>query len=146
MHLRILKLEDTETGSHGRIDEAYWLNAEGKRFTKAPGVFPLFLCLEHESIVTEESGHVTQSFIVPDAQAAECGHRALVTLLRFSTRKEDVHWRRTLENHMPVAIADGGLRKAADDALRAGFLRYASNIQPKTVPDFLLRNGSATTR
>lgn len=138
MHLRIRKLRETATGFHGRIDEAYWLNADGKRFTKAPGVFPLFLCLDQESIVTEEDDHVIQSFVVPDAQAAEFAHRALAALLRFSTRKDDIHWRRTLESHMPSPVADGGLRHAADDALRCGFLRYGLLIQPATIPDFLL--------
>lgn len=144
MHLKIRKLAETETGFHGRIDEAYWMNAAGKRFTKAPGIFPLFLCLEQESIVTEESDYVTQSFVIPDAHMAEFAHRALVTLLRFSTRKDDVHWRRTLESHMPPPVADGGLRQAADDALRAGFLQYGLNIEPKIMPDFLLPHRSAS--
>ena len=78
MHLKIRKLAETETGFHGRIDEAYWMNAAGQRFTKAPGVFPLFLCLEQESIVTQESDYVTQSFVIPDAHLAEFAHRALV--------------------------------------------------------------------
>ena len=138
MHLKIRKLAETETGFHGRIDEAYWMNAAGQRFTKAPGVFPLFLCLEQESIVTEESDYVTQSFVIPDAHLAEFAHRALVTLLRFSTRQDDVHRRRTLENHMAPPVADSGLRQAADDALRAGFLRYSLNIEPKILPDFLV--------
>jgi hypothetical protein len=69
---------------------------------------------------------------------AEFAHRALVTLLRFSTRKDDVHWRRTLESHMSPPVAESGLRQAADDALRAGFLQYGMNIEPTIVPDFLL--------
>ena len=145
MHFKIRKLEETETGFHGRIEEAYWMNTAEERFTTAPGVFPLFLCLEQESIVTEQADHVTQSFVIPDTPASEFAHRALVTLLRFSTRKDDVHWRRTLEGQISLPLAEAGLRQAADDALQAGFLQYGMNIEPRIVPDFLLPYRSTST-
>ena len=145
MHFKIRKLEETETGFHGRIEEAYWMNAAEERFTIAPGVFPLFLCLEQESIVTEQADYVTQSFVIPDKFPIEFAHRALVTLLRFSTRRDDVHWRRTLEGRMSLPLAEAGLRQAADDALQAGFLQYGMDVKPEIVPDFLLPYRSTST-
>ena len=139
MHFRTRKLEATEDGFHVRIEEAYWQNAAGERFKKADGVFPLFLCLEQESVSEDDGEFLTQSFVIPDASQSEFAHRALVTLLRFSTRKDDIHWRRTLESHKAPPVPPGGLRKAADDALACGFLQYGMNIVPAAMPDFLIR-------
>ena len=138
IHLRIHKEEETEDGFRGVIEEAYWMNAEGKRFKNAPGVFPLFTCIEQESIVTDDGDHVTQSFVIPDTPMSEFASRALGTLLRLSRGKDDAHWRRALEQNRGVPFAAEGLRKAADQALEAGFLRYAFNIQPAVLPDFLM--------
>jgi hypothetical protein len=86
MHLKIRKLGETADGFHGVIEDAYWTNADGERFKTALGVFPLFLCLEQESIVVEDGLFVTQSFVIPDAKMAEFASRALAMLLRFSSR------------------------------------------------------------
>jgi hypothetical protein len=55
------KLETTADGFHVRIEEAYWQNAAGQRFKKADGVFPLFLCLEQESVSEDDGEFLTQS-------------------------------------------------------------------------------------
>ena len=136
--MKLRKLKDTANGFEGVIEEAYWLNAQKERFTRAPGVFPLFLCLEQDSVVTEDGPIVTQSFVIPEQRTSEFAHRALVTLLRFSTRRDDVHWRRTLETLARPPIAQDGLRKAAQEALAAGFVQYICDIQPGTMPDFLV--------
>lgn len=137
MHFKIRKLEETEDGFHGVIEDAYWMNAAGERIKEAPGVFPLFLCLEQESIVVEDGPVVTQSFVIPDGKMSEFAHRALVTLLRFSTRADDVHWRRALEQKITTPFATDGLRSAARQALDAGFLQYGFDIRPAVMPDFL---------
>jgi hypothetical protein len=61
MHFRMRKLETTADGFHVRIEEAYWQNAAGQRFKKADGVFPLFLCLEQESVSEDDGEFLTQS-------------------------------------------------------------------------------------
>jgi hypothetical protein len=128
MHFKIRKLEETANGFHGVIEDAYWMNANGERFKEAPGVFPLFLCLEQESVVVEDGSYVTQSFVIPDASISELASRALATLLRFSSRSDDVHWRRALEKKIAPPYAAEGLRRAAQQALDAGFLRTASTF------------------
>ena len=137
MHFKIRKLEETEDGFHGVIEDAYWMNGDGERFKNAPGVFPLFICLEQESVVVEDGPFVTQSFVIPDASMAEFASRALATLLRFSSRTDDVHWRRALEKKFSPPYAPDGLRKAAQEALDAGFLHLGLNIRPPAMPDFL---------
>lgn len=137
MHLKIRKLERTPEGFRGIIEEAYWMNAKGKRFTNAAGVFPLFICLEQESVLTEDETHVTQSFVIPDAHQAEFASRALGTLLRFTSHRNDVHWRHALERKASAPYAAEGLRTAAQQALDAGFLQYGLNMRPATVPPFL---------
>jgi hypothetical protein len=137
MHFKIRKLEETADGFHGVIEDAFWMNANGERLKQAPGVFPLFLCLEQESTVVEDGPIVTQSFVIPDAAQAEFASRALGTLLRFSTRTNDAHWRRALEKKISPPYAADGLRKAAQDALDSGFLHLGLNIRPASLPDFL---------
>jgi Holliday junction resolvase len=138
IHLKIRKLsEETEGGFDGRIEEAYWTNGEGNRFKKAAGVYPLFLCLEQHAVLVDQGEFVTQSFVIPDRPTSEFAHRALVTLLRFSARSDEVHWRRTLEEDSLPPLARDGLRQAARQALDAGFLHFGADIAPANMPRFL---------
>ncbi len=144
LHLKIRKLsEETKQGFHGRIEEAYWTNGNGERVKNAPGVFPLFLCLEQDSVFVEDGGFVTQSFVIPEKYNSEFAYRALGTLLRFSARSDDVHWRRTLEEGVLPPLANDGLRKAARQALDAGFLQYGGDIAPANMPEFLATSVTA---
>lgn len=137
MHFKFRKIKQTSDGFEGIVEEAYWTNANGVRFGKAPGVFPLFLCLEQQSVVVEDGLFVTQSFVIPSSSITEFASRALATLLRFSRGADGVNWRRALEKTPSPPYATGGLRKAAQDALEAGFLEHGLNIRPAAVPDFL---------
>ena len=138
VHLRIRKEQETDDGFHGVVVDAYWENAEGKRFKNAPGVFPLFTSLEQQSIVTEEGDHVTQSFVIADASMAEFASRALGTLLRLSTGEDEAHWRRALEQSRAAPFAANGLREAANQALESGFLQHGFNVRPAALPEFLM--------
>lgn len=137
LHFTIHKKQETEGGFEGVIVEAYWQNAEGQRFQNPAGVFPLFVCLEQESIVKEEGAYITQSYVIPDSAAAEFASRALGTLLRLSTGDDEVSWRRALEEGRAAPFAATGLRKAADQALRSGFLQYGLELKPAALPSFL---------
>jgi len=68
---------------------------------------------------------------------SEFASRALGTLQRLSRGKDEAHWRRALEQNRSAPFAADGLRKAADQALEAGFLRYALNLRPTVLPEFL---------
>jgi hypothetical protein len=62
---KIRKLKKTENGFEGRIEEAYFLNANGERHTGADGLLRLFACSDNEAYVQEEDEtHVLQSYIV----------------------------------------------------------------------------------
>lgn len=137
MHLKIRKHRETKDGFVGQIEEAYWQNAEGQKFKNAPGVFPLFTCIEQESIQAHEGDYLTQSFVISDSRMAQLASRALGTLLHLSMGDDEARWRRALEQSRSAPFAPDGLRKAADQALESGFLRYAFNIQPDVLPDFL---------
>jgi Holliday junction resolvase len=139
LHLRIRKSAETPDGLRGVIEEVRWVNSAGETFEKVEGVFPLFLCLEQEPVVVETESHVEQSFIIPGSESAEFAHRALVSLLRFSTGTDEIEWRRVLEENRAPRIMEGGLRAAAQKALDAGFLQYGFDIQPATMPSFLAR-------
>ena len=67
----------------------------------------------------------------------QCTGQRHQTLLRFSSRSDDVHWRRALEKTVSTPYAKDGLRKAAQQALDAGFLNHGLNIRPAVIPDFL---------
>jgi len=137
-HLKIKKLNKTEDGFEGVIEEAYFANADGKRFANVPGLLHLFLCLDQESVVVEEESHILQSFVSLSANA-EWGHRALATLLRFSTRTDTIHWREILEKNNVPQVIEGGLRVAANQALEVGFIEHCLHVRPLTMPDFLTR-------
>jgi hypothetical protein len=138
IHFRLRKLKETEEGFEAIIEDVYWMNAAGERSKKAPGVFPLFTCLEQESVVVEDGPFVTQSFVIPESSTSEFAHRGLATLLRFSTRQDSVHWRRALEEKLAPPYAAEGLRKAAQQALEAEFLQHGFNVRPTVMPDFLV--------
>jgi hypothetical protein len=138
LHLRIKKLEpETDRGFKGVVEEAYWEKPDGERVKNAPGVLPLFTCLDQEPVLTDEGTHVLQSFVIEDNQQSEFAHRALVTLLRLVTRGDKLHWRRILEEGRGVPTAPQGLRAAARAALDAGFLRYGMDYSPNSMPSFL---------
>ena len=142
LHFKIRKLSEemAEGRIHGRIEEVYWTNGDGERVKNPRGVYPLFLCLEQDSILAEDSDLMTQSFVIPEDRNSEFAHRALVTLLRFSAKTDDVHWRQMLEKAELPPLAKDGLRKAARHALEAGFLQYGGDIQPVAMPEFLARS------
>lgn len=130
-------MRETTDGFHGVIEDAHWMNAAGDRFKTVPGVFPLFTCLEPESVVVDDGPFVRQSFVISDGKNAEFAHRALVTLLKWSVSEDDVRWRRALEQRFTLPYAAGGLREAAQQALNAGFIQYFFDFKPAVMPDFL---------
>jgi hypothetical protein len=138
IHFRIRKFHETRDGGfEGIIEEAYWTDASGARVNDAPGVFPLFTCLEQESIISEDGEFITQSFVISDGRIAQFAHRALAMLLRLSMRAEDPHWRRALESKLSPPFAREGLRHAAQHAYDAGFLQESIQIRPTVLPPFL---------
>lgn len=49
MHINMRKLADTEDGFEAIIEECYLTNGAGERLTEAPGVLPLFLCVDQSA-------------------------------------------------------------------------------------------------
>jgi hypothetical protein len=142
LHVRYRKSKETASGFDGRIEEVYWKNAAGEHFAStAPGVLPLFLCIQQQPSAVEDDPFVTQSFVIPEGAEAEFAYRALVTLLRLSER-EDLNWRRTLENGTLPPLANDGLLRAANAAVEAGFVQQIFRIRPTVLPEFLERLGS----
>jgi hypothetical protein len=137
VHIKIRKLKATDDGGFdGRIEEAYFLSAQGKRHTGGGGVFELFTCIEQESQVHEDETHVLQSFVTTAADQAEFAHRALVTLLGMFGPGDSLTWRQVLlEKQLPLLFMSP--QRAARNALDAGFLHHKINIQPATRPAFL---------
>jgi len=138
LHLRIKKLTpETDEGFHGLIEEAFWEKPNGDRVKNAPGVLPLFTCLDQEPVLTDEGTHVQQSFVIPHNHQAEFAHRALVTLLRLVTHGDEVRWPQILEEGRGVPTVPKGLRVAARQALDSGFLEYGIDYSPNSMPTFL---------
>jgi Holliday junction resolvase len=138
MRLTIRKLSsDTGSGFRGRIERVRWVNGDGKEFENAPGVFPLFMCLDQDSLLEEDGDLFVQSFVIPDEPRSEFAHRALGTLLRVSLGSDDPHWRELLQRPALPKMAQVDFRAAANQALEMGFLRYGINIVPSEMPAFL---------
>jgi Holliday junction resolvase len=135
-HIKMKKLNKTEGGFEVVIEDAYFANADGQRFADVPGLFQLFLCLDHESVVVEEESHFLQSFMSISANA-EFGHRALATLLRFATSADTIHWREILEKNNVPPVIEAGLKAAAKQAEKVGFVEHCLHVKPVTMPDFL---------
>jgi Holliday junction resolvase len=138
MHIRTRKLNETTAGFEGVIEEAYFLNADGRRHSGTDGVLQFFLCIDQEPSVVETDTEILQSFVIPTDEQAEFAHRAMVTMLGFFMEEQPVFsWRQVLrQNKLPHL--SGGPRKAAKNALDAGFLQLVIETRPQTLPEFLV--------
>ena len=137
-HIKMKKLNKTEDGYDVVIEDAYFANADGQRFEDMPGLLQLFLCIDQDSVVVEEESHFLQSFISISG-IAEFGHRALVTLLRFSTGANAIHWREILEQNNAPPLIRAGLKAAVERAIKIGFVEHCLHVKPVTMPEFLTR-------
>jgi Holliday junction resolvase len=136
MHIRIRKLRETVDGFDGVIEDAYFSTADGRRHSGEGGVLQFFMCIDQEPSVIETESEVLQSFVIPTGQQAEFAHRALITLLGAFTQKQQPSWRQVLvQNHLPHL--SGGPRRAARNALDAGFLQHVLKLRPQMTPEFL---------
>ena len=148
LHIRMRKVE--KLGHHEgenkvpvewlvRVEDAYFTNGEGARVDKlGPGLWPLLLSAPLEEESRFEEGYITQSFVIPAGELAEWAHRAMVVLLEFFQDGVDspLNWREILLNQR-VPIECSVLRKAAQEGISKGFVRYVLRQEPITKPDFL---------
>jgi Holliday junction resolvase len=142
LHLRIRKLSENSTGWEAVIEEVYFTNAEGARFTSPKGVFPFFVCIGQDVELIEDESHFLQSFVISTGDQAEFAHRALLTLLdTFTKAKAPFRWRGILQQDIRPPQA-GGLREAAKQALEEGFLKHVFDIMPNSVPEWLEANNA----
>jgi Holliday junction resolvase len=151
LHLKARKLEAKASESkeggeiwHLQIEDAYFTDGEGNRTKRlGPGLWSLFLSapLEEQTQVTET--HILQSFVIHPESRMQFAHRALAVLLELQMPKDKpLRWREVLMGHR-IPIESSALRKAAEDGLSQGILRYVATQSPLTKPDFLGKQNEA---
>ena len=138
LSFKLRKNDKTETGWNATIEEARFIHPDGSLVATAPGVLPLFGCIDQESEIEETESHLIQRFVIPDHQQAEFAHRALVTILTtFNREHRSPQWRAILKRKSdPAGVID--IHDKARQALKHGFLNIVGNIQPRTMPEFLI--------
>lgn len=143
VHIKIRKIQETEGGFDGRVEDAYFLNANGEKHTGAGGVLQLFMCLDQEALVQEDDTHAVQSFVLLSDEQAEFAHRAVVTLLQtFVAAPNPLDWRQVLVRDQLSLLAISP-QKAALHALNNGFIKHLIRIRPKTRPAFMANLSSS---
>lgn len=137
LHLNVQKKGRAGDEIEGVIVDAYWTNGDGRRFNNVQGLMPLFLSSYQEQNVTETDSHIAFDYVTTDEHNAQFAHRALVSLLRFSTDRGQLIWRHVLDESRVPPLVRVELRSAAREALKLGFLQIVANIRPATAPAFI---------
>lgn len=136
-HLRMKKLEKTPDGWNTQVERAYFETATGEQFNTAPGLFPLLLCIEPSSTVSEDDSYLVQSFIVPSDELAQLASRCLESLVRFAAdENETATWRPFMQGTTLPKLAEGFFT-AVEEAKAAGFVRRILHTIPHDRPLFL---------
>ena len=120
------------------VEDAYFTNGKGQRLTRiAPGLWHLFLSTPPEDVEEFREDTIQQSFVIPEEGAMQWAYRALVVLLH-DLKADDypVRWREVLRTRSVPTTAPM-LRKAAEEGLRTGFVKYILDVIPQSVPSFL---------
>lgn len=137
LYFELRKNDKTETGWNVTVEKARFIHPDGSLVATAPGVLPLFICIDQDSDVEETERHLIQRFVIPDHHQAEFAHRALVTILTtFNREYRSPQWRAILRRKShPTGVVD--IHDKARQALNHGFLNVVGNIEPRTMPKFL---------
>jgi Holliday junction resolvase len=139
MHIKMKKLDRlSEERWHLQVDEAYFENAQGRRFTKLKGgLWPFLLTLDSKEDQEETETHFHLSFVVRKESSMQFAHRAFPGLLRSpSTAGEPRRWRQLLrEHHFPITPTS--LRTAAQEASSNEVVKRFIRVVPQTTPAFL---------
>jgi hypothetical protein len=149
INLKMRKLGKTKTGFHVVIEDAYFTDPDGARAKDkdTAGVMLMFMCIEDDAVLEETEDTLLQRFVIRSAQQAEFAHRALVKILTtFKGGTKSLLWRQILKQKKLPLMSRGGPKQAARRALKAGLLQYGFDIQPHTMPEFLVRTCRPTTR
>ncbi len=119
-----------------QISRFYYTNKEGDEVSDLPSAVQELIKLVPLSESTNiEKEKVTISYTVTEDQM-ELGHRALVSLLAWSSRGGKLNWRSILKDPKNKAkLFD--LRKAVDLGLKHGVVRICLHQIPDPVPKFL---------
>ena len=139
MRMRKIKNEPSENGKEGwvvEIEDVYFTNSKGACFKKVPGLLNLFLCSEQDVELIDEGTHFVQSYVIPESSTAEFASRALAILLETFKGGDDIKWRDIMHTQFPPKRF-GDLRRAAEDALKSGFVHHILNQVPHNRPGFL---------
>jgi Holliday junction resolvase len=134
IHLHYRKVSEDDSGFHCVVEEAYFLGADGTRFSSLKGgLWPFFLTLDAASEIEETETHIHQSFTVREKCGAQFAHRGFPAL--FATRKGK-RWRSLLEEHQ-FSIRPQDLQDAAREAFEYSATSKLMRLIPHHIPPHL---------
>jgi len=144
MHLHFRKMSPRdENGVHCVLEEAYFLGADGQKFTSLKGgLWPFFMTLDVATDVEETETHIHQSFVVMDKCGSQFAHRGFPAL--FMTRKER-RWRSLLEEHQ-FSVHPKDMWEAAREAYELSATTQLMRIVPQNIPPYLEKVKASETR
>jgi Holliday junction resolvase len=139
MRMRKIKNETSENGKEGwviEIEGVYFTNSKGECVKEVPGLLNLFICSEQNMELIDEGTHFVQNYVIPKSNTAEFASRALTILLETFKGGDNINWRDLMHTDF-LSKRCGELRKAAEDALKSGFVHHILNQVPHDRPGFL---------